>query len=334
MPAIIDRRQWDHRSFGEGSLTHLVDASFTQRPEYVASLKATLQPLIHNEPSFHQPSFQRIVAKEIADHNPNTVELAQNVRKRVLGGQRFALLTNMGFNQFDPQIRQLYILGFTSLVGSPTVTSPRDSGILWNVKPDPIAEQKHIPTFTETDGEAEFHTDSTFRLPSPEAMFSLWSVQVDRTGNGISSLVDGTVVQDIITASTDGDEVLRVLRDTEFPFNTPAAFTRSGTDQEVVISHAPILHTEDDSPVVRWNKMGINNGAVRRGVSLTTDQEHAIKAWDQALNRRDLAYDFMIPPDAVLFVNNQELLHARSRVGDKGRHLIRVRMDPESLYTG
>lgn len=288
-----------------------------------------MQPFKTGKGHFHEPGFQSTIAHALVDHDPRILSLAQDVRDRVMGGQRFVMLTDMGFNKLQSKTRKLFILGFTSLIGSPTVTSLKDNSVLWKVTPDSKAAKKHKPTFTETDTEADFHTDSTFRNPLPEKMFSLWSVKVDKTGNGISSLMDGRVIQERLV----GTEALEILQHTEFPFNTPAAFTQSGKDEEVVIFNAPILDQVGNETLIRWNEMGITNGVKYGDVNLTSDQEHAIALWKQTLNRRDLSYDFMIPQDAVLFVNNHELLHARSRVGYPKRRLIRVRMDAAPRYT-
>jgi hypothetical protein len=328
---MTEIQPWSRVSFAAGRpLTHIVDAGFTSAPEYVASLGEALQPLAGNVKHFHELDFQTSAAQALVDHDPGLLALTRDVQKRVLGGKRFAVVTGMGFNALDSQTRDVFILGFNSLIGTPTVTSPRDKRVLWDVTPDPQAIQVHTPTFSETDGEADFHTDSTFRFPKPEQKFSLWTVNMDGTGNGVSSLIDGLTVQGELAATAAGIEALDILRTTKFPFNTPAAFTESQCDDELLVFQAPVL-----GDVVRWNKMGITNGARRGGeaVALTQDQQHAIALWESMLNRRDLVSDFMIPPDAVLFVNNHSLLHARSRIGDNKRHLIRVRMDPDPRYS-
>jgi|GEM_PF-1867093 len=327
---LAERIQWNHHTVG---LDHTINAGI--QPQDSKGLTQVLKPFTAKHDQFHDPEVQNDVAVALLNHDDKFADLGRNIRTKVLGGKRFAVVTNTGFNDFakqgvDPDIyRDTYLLGINTLVGRPTVTSPRDNKVIWNVHFDPHSVGAKDTTFTQTDGEASLHTDSTFRKVSPEQVFSLACVAPDSTGNGVTTLMDATMVASVVK-ETDPDAA-RTLQETLFPFNTPTVFTASGSDAEKDIFSAPIVMGEPNGhQITRWNKMGIEKAVKRRGEPLSGEQMHAITVWEAALNRRDLAYDFFLPQGAILFVENQELLHARTAVGDRKRRLKRTRVDPHA----
>lgn len=93
-------------------------------------------------------------------------------------------------------------------------------------------------TFSEHDGEAEYHTDSQF-YPDPEKYFSLWTIQHARDGGGVSGLIDGRKLIQFL--ENKSPEALSTLRNELFPFRVPSVFTKDGHDSCVEVLQAPIL---------------------------------------------------------------------------------------------
>jgi alpha-ketoglutarate-dependent taurine dioxygenase len=219
----------------------------------------------------------------------------------------------------QPLERQRYVLfALGNLLGTPTATEPRDRRVLWDVKLRTTTSGQ-FATFSETDEEAEFHTDSAF-MSDPEPIFFLYVVQAARCDGGMSYFANGRRVRDRLMRTSRGRDALDLLRRARVPFRIPPAFSR---DPEIAEYSATTVFGE--RPLIRFRRDVIlhaldanpasGNDEIRDAVSLVADAALSVKTSDCKL-----------PTGAIAFVDNHNALHGRSRFTDGERHLIRVRV--------
>jgi alpha-ketoglutarate-dependent taurine dioxygenase len=288
----------------------------------LSSISLELSPLVGNEEHFHRYDFQEDVAYVLAKAVPEVRDVAHEARDRILGDMRFSVVRGLGFTDLSEPIRDLYVLGFTALMGVATPTDQVMKRVLWPVKAEMNPTVKNL-TFSQTLGEAAYHTDTQY-FSKPEEMFGLWCIQPDRNDEGVSGLVDGRFIVEELSKTDEGKKMLATFMCTDFPFRVPSVFTSSASDQTIEVFMAPILAKR---PFIRYRRETLDKGVAASGKDLTADQLTAINHLDKRLLDDDIAYSFLIKQGEVAFVNNFELLHSRSDFQDPDRHLIRVRMN-------
>ena len=294
----------------------------------LSTISSALVPLTNQEEYFHRPDFQADVADTLTKAVPEIRDIAQDARDRILGDMRFVVVRGLGFTELPEPIRDLYILGFTAHMGVATPTDQVKKKVLWPIKADMNPQVKNL-TFSQTLGEAAYHTDTQY-FAEPEEMFGLWCLQPDRNGDGVSGLVDGRFLVEELSKTEEGRKMLAIFMHTEFPFRVPSVFTTSGTDDTVEVFMAPILA---ERPFIRYRRETLDKGVAATGKQLQPEQLGAVEYLDKRLHDEDVAYSFLIHAGEVAFANNYELLHSRSDFQDPERHLIRVRMNRHSEDT-
>lgn len=290
------------------------------------SLMVSLSPFLGHEQDFHMPQFQAMVSKSLRDSSPEVYKLAIHTRDKILGDVGFAILQGVGFLSLPDPIRDLFILGFTAIMGYATATDKVKKKVLWPVKVESNPILKNL-TFSQRLGEAAYHTDTQY-FKYPEEMFSLWCICPDKNGDGANGLVDVRYIIEILDATLEGKNILDTLANTDFPFIVPSVFTAEASDEAVEVYFAPILSMGDnDSPTIRYRRDAIDRGVVAAGIMLTQKQRYAIDTLDQILAEPRIGFRLFLEKEEVLFVNNHKLLHSRSDFKDPERHLIRIRFN-------
>ena len=111
----------------------------------------------------------------------------------------------------------------------------------------------------------------------------------------------------------------------------PFYFDRRGQQEE---GEPPYL----SAPVFRWDGHELHTryllyyvrvGHERAGQALTADQQRAIQAVEERLERPDLRVEFTLEPGQMIFFNNHWLLHNRTAFEDfpeieRRRHMVRL----------
>jgi hypothetical protein len=82
-----------------------------------------------------------------------------------MGPERLGVCGDFRLEDQPLELRRHVLFALGNLLGTPTATEPRDRRVLW-VKMR-AATSGQFATFSETDEEAEFHTDSAFQ-PDPQ----------------------------------------------------------------------------------------------------------------------------------------------------------------------
>ncbi len=262
--------------------------------------------------------FCQWMSELIKMHLPWLATLWQTIRQRIDAGLRFVIVDGMGFEDMNEDARTNFILGFCYLIWIPSPTDKIRKQIAWDVKARTTNHSNR--TFSEHDGEAEYHTDSQF-YPDPEKYFSLWTVQHARDGGGISWLIDGRKLIEFLEAKSP--VALSTLRDKLFPFRVPSIFTKDGNDECIEVLQAPIL---GENPMIRYRKDTLQKWIIATS-QLDSSQEWALNELEEAIKSDNLSLNFFLKRGDVIFGNNHELLHSRSSFIDHWRHLVRVRMN-------
>jgi alpha-ketoglutarate-dependent taurine dioxygenase len=255
--------------------------------------------------------------QRLAELAPELFHFARAVKIRLLCGAMAVQVEDLGLKDFTLETKRYLLFALANLIGEGTATDPRQRRVLWDVKPRPTPPG-HFATYSEHDGEAQFHTDTQY-YPNPERFFFLYTVQAARCGGGMSYFASATDLISRMTRTIEGCRAFDTLSTVPVPFRVPSAFAR-GNEPEFtwapVLAGGPLIRYREDTllacepcfPDVPWAEI---KSAL---LCLNEAAAHASTARAQ------------LPDDAIVFVNNHQALHARSEFRDQNRHLIRVRM--------
>jgi alpha-ketoglutarate-dependent taurine dioxygenase len=241
-------------------------------------------------------------------------ELAEQIKQGVYElekGAGYFLLANTQIDKLETESGKLLSIMLAAAIGVPTRTNPKKDTIAWPIKVDESTRRK---TFSQTNEEASFHTDTQYFL-EPERYFALFCVHADQAGYGSNQLLDGwQVIQSL-------DEQTQAQLSKDFPFRVPSIFTDEG-DKSIQTLHAPIIDRERG--IIRYRHDTLLDG-LATGVKLDKSQLRALEKLEAKLEETEKITHHLLDGEA-LFVNNHRLLHARSAFKDARRLLYRVRM--------
>ncbi len=177
---------------------------------------------------------------------------------------------------------------------------------VWDVKFDQSVDQQ-LGTRSHTLREFSMHTDASFEVPPPQYV-ALGVVQEDRLGGGITQLLDGKNLH-----SSLSDESKETLRRSLFTVAVPLEFRRSKDDSFVRV---PLLDQHGNFRF-RHELLDLE--------SLNAQQLKAVKELQELLTNEHWAISLPLPQGTILLIDNGRMFHARTRVLDKERHLLRMR---------
>lgn len=282
--------------------------------DFVPGLKTSADLIPFSE----QGSQADMYRAELCEKAPRLAKLADCVSHRLEDGTMAVIVPSLGLEDQPLELGRYVLFALGNLLGTPTATEPRERRVLWDVKVR-AATTGQFATFSETDEEAEFHTDSAFQ-PDPEPIFFLYVVQAACCGGGMSYFANGRRIRDRLMQTSSGRDTLHILCRTRVPFHIPPAFSH---DPDIAEYSAGTVF--GDRPLIRFRRDVIlraldanpapENSEIRDAVNLVADVAFSLKTTDLKL-----------PTDSVVFVDNHNGLHGRSRFSDAERHLIRVRV--------
>jgi alpha-ketoglutarate-dependent taurine dioxygenase len=254
----------------------------------------------------------------LAEIAPQLCNFAQALKIRLLCGAMAVEVDHIGLAELTLRTKRQVLFALANLIGEPTGTDPQKRRVLWDVKPRPVPPG-HFATFSEHDGEAQFHTDTQY-YPNPERFFFLYAAQAARCGGGTSYFADATDVISRMTRTAGGCRAFATLSNVPVPFRIPSAFAH-GKEPEYtwapIIAAVPLIRFREDTllkceacfPDVPWSEIKTALGCFNEAAA------------DAATSPA------VLPDDSIVFVNNHEALHARTEFQDQDRHLIRVRLN-------
>jgi len=193
---------------------------------------------------------------------------------------------------------------------------------IWRIAPRP--NLGHVPTFSEADGEAPFHTDNSW-VREPEQYFALLVIRPADDG-GESLLCPVPELLRDFAQTRQGPAALRTLSKCQFPFAMPVVFR---SDAEGAAKVTPVL----TAPVVmspsslRYRYDVLQAGFRARPDLATAESVHVVEAFNDFLvGVRHNAPSTLLERGDLLIANNYTLLHARTDFTDPRRLLLRARI--------
>lgn len=256
----------------------------------------------------------------ITHHAPKLCKELESGGRALESEVGYFVIQNLGIEKLEPTLAELLAIAIGSFYGEPTKTDQKDGRIAWPIKYDAKSTQKN-KTFSQTMGEAEFHTDTQY-FDNPERYFGLFCIVSDEEGKGTNELVSGADIVDYIQKKY-GSEVVETLKQ-PYPFRVPSVFTKSGTDNDIEVTWKPILNEKGD---IRYRFDTIQTALESPVVSLSEEQTKALDCVVEAIKNIPHTKHHLLPGEAI-FVNNHRLLHARTFFDNPDRFLYRVRIIP------
>jgi hypothetical protein len=235
-----------------------------------------------------------------------------------MGLRSSAVIRNVGLADADLDDQRKALYALATLVGVPTPTSSNKQ-VLWDVRPrQETFAADYYQTFSETDEEAFYHTDSSFKR-RPEDAFLLYCVRPDQTGGGVSRLIDGRSLIHSLLHDPATRPLYTHLSSVEIPAITPDTLMLPGD------SRYQMLRVFDRSPMVRFRKDTLLEGLAAFPSERAEESVEVIQQLVELLKVYPAA-EHELGADELIFVDNHTALHARTAIGDRERHLIRVRV--------
>jgi alpha-ketoglutarate-dependent taurine dioxygenase len=187
-----------------------------------------------------------------------------------------------------------------------------DSG-LWHIKINEEATDDSGQLIRSyTDAEFPMHTDCSYE-DDPPRLFSLFVLQKDRLGGGKNRLVRSADLLKKLSPAT-----VEILRKTNFTIRVPPGFKKY---KESVTG--PILTGKD---LFRYRRDCVIDE------HCTPDQLRAIFELEEALVNNEIVTDLYLDNGTLLILDNARFLHARDKILDRDRHLLRMRFYPKDNW--
>lgn len=193
---------------------------------------------------------------------------------------------------------------------------------VWRIAPR--LHLDHVPTFSEADGEAPFHTDNSWVL-EPEHYFALLVIRPANVG-GESVLYPVPDLLRDFARTPWGPASIRTLRERHFPFAVPVVF-RSEAENAARITPVVTSPVILNDSMIRYRYDILAAGFRARpdlasaGRFTAVEQLHAFVA-----RVRQTAPTIRLEAGDLLIANNYTVLHARTDFTDPKRLLLRARM--------
>lgn len=254
---------------------------------------------------------------------PGLDALAERLRN-ALRGATAVLIPKVGLEAFAAGERATLAYSLAMSLGNPTAADSKQ--VIWDVKARQN-ESTYFSTFSETDGEAAYHTDTQY-FPEPEASFILYCMEEARCGGGQSSILDARALRADIESSMPW--VAETLASRTLPFRVPSAFVTGGDADTIEATLAPIFAK---TPLIRYRRDTLAAGLLYFPEHADAAAHKALDAFEHELANSEHQADFFMPRDSLVLVDNHRALHARTAFQDHERHLLRIRIRDEGQAT-
>lgn len=155
-----------------------------------------------------------------------------------------------------------------------------------------------------TDRELNLHTDSA-------EIVGLLCVRDAREG-GLSIYASSLKVHEII--EHEHPEYLPVL---ERGFRCDRRGEEAPEDEPVTPYRVPVFSEKDGTLSCRYVRGVIDKGAVALDTELTPFEKEALACFEETAQRDEIRFEVMLRPGEASFINNYEILHARTGFVDR-----------------
>src|SRR5215204_2095724 len=279
------RQGWLGRDLDRKSLYwELTSAHLAAIDELMARIEATGL-------RFHE------IRREHFSHPALDADLAA-VLQRIKTGPGLLIMRGFPVDRYDPERMQAVYWGIGTHFGRGCSQSA-DGDYLGHVTNVEKASRGYT-----TDRELHLHTDSA-------EIVGLLCVRDAREG-GLSIYASSLKVHEIV--EREHPQYLTVLargfrcdrRGEEAPDDTP-----------VTPYHVPVFSTKDGVLTTRYVRGVIDRGAERLGDPLTALEKEALACFEEVAQRDDVRFEVMLRPGEASFIDNYEILHARTGFVDR-----------------
>tara|TARA_R110001592_G_C13191467_1_gene752759 strand:- start:6422 stop:7129 length:708 start_codon:yes stop_codon:yes gene_type:complete len=188
--------------------------------------------------------------------------------------------------------------------------SSRDGGDpIWAVKP-----RKNKGTFSETDGEARFHTDSQYHA-DPERFFIL-ACERPACDGGETKVITASHAKQLAIEVLGEDAYLRLCAPV-WSWEVPEVFCKTGLPKV-----CPKTSVFQSNGSIRWR---IDN------LICDNDEDLALAhAFADALENSEYLDEMLLQPGQILIADNWYAMHARKHFTDPQRLYYRIRFNLSS----
>jgi hypothetical protein len=252
---------------------------------------------------------------------PRLAAISDIIRGRFDRGAGGVLIPQLGLLGLEVDQRRKAVFALSVLLGDVTETEPVDHRVIWDLQVQP-EEQRQFSKFSQADGEAQYHTDSTI-VPIPERFFLLYAVQQANCGGGLSMFYDGRLLKQRLARTSRGRAALQVLAETPLPLRIPRAF-REKYGYTQAYAYRPILA---ETPLWRWRKDKIEHGLIKHPECATPEVRAALDAVADELAATTDKNRQILPTDGIVIIDNHVAFHGRTGFTDPSRHLLRIRFN-------
>lgn len=216
-------------------------------------------------------------------------------------------LQEAGFDELCPGVHvcsepRVALTDLPQYVGRALLPHDSDGTIVWDIKVDrsDSARSHGLDDFS-------MHTDAAFDEDSPRYV-AMEVVQLDKMGGGVQSYLSlDDILKDL------NPEAIEILA-TSFAWDVPAEFRTSGSTNLL-----PILFIVGDQLGIRYREDCIDSSVA------TTAQRIALDSLGSVIKNSDRFEYHLNTVGEQIVVDNWNVLHARTKVIDKARHLRRIR---------
>tara|TARA_B100000497_G_C7695091_1_gene424218 strand:- start:97 stop:915 length:819 start_codon:yes stop_codon:yes gene_type:complete len=255
---------------------------------------------------------------ELKDSRLDLQAMVTMARKAV-ADQGYIVFRNFHYDLNDLEKTKNLFIQLCEMVGTP-ISHDQHGSIVWDIKSNPNSTGL-VKTYSEHNHKAELHTDSQYSF-YPEDMFALLSLQKAKCGGGLSHLKSLKNILNRLKALPDGDEIIRILSNTDFPFIVPNVFKKD-ISKKYEFNFGPILRNNE----IRF-RIDTFEKAFQIDNSFCSEEQISAYGKLKKIITDDLDLtEFMMEPGDLIIINNKTMLHGRSTFTDSNRHMLRIRMN-------
>lgn len=283
----------------------------------------------HSQPERHEEirplserdwkSLQRFLLDNVPGMKAFSEQISESLKQHIA-----VYMPQVGIADYSASERAILAYAACLCFGNPTPTDSKQ--VIWDVKAR-IKESTYITTFSETDNEAAYHTDTQY-FPVPERLFALYCIRPARCHGGYSSILDARALREDLRR--DHPRLFEALARREFPFRVPSAFASTLDPGVADVTLAPVFSSD---VFMRYRHDMLEKGFKCVPELRDGEAQWAIDQLEIMLKKSPHQAEFFMEEDSMVFVDNHRALHARTAFSDHERHLVRIRMRTEDQKT-
>ena len=306
MTAVLEKTRHKQGWLGAGLDRDSLYWSFT--PAHLDAIDELMARLKGSGLEFHQ------IEKRHFSHPALDADLAQ-VLHRIKTGPGLVIMRGFPVDRYSPEDMQSVYWGVGTHFGLGCSQSA-DGDYLGHV----TNVEKQSRGYT-TDRELSLHTDSA-------EIVGLLCVRDAREG-GLSLYASSLKVHEIV--EREHPEYLPVL---ERGFRCDRRGEEAPEDDPVTPYRVPVFSIQDGVLTCRYVRGVIDKGAAALGLPLSAFEREALAFFEEVAQREAVRFEVMLRPGEASFINNYEILHARTGFVDwdqpaKKRLLYRLWLEGE-----